>query len=171
MSLKISSRKVEMKNWVAIIFVVVALGCDGGHDHEHGHNHHDHNHGDGHVHKAPHGGVLVSVGDEFCHLEFVQEPESNRLQLHVMRFHPKEMPVKFVMKQIEVSAKVGDEEKTVVFKPVELDGITATDQPTSLYMAEVDWLKKAANFNGTVRELKIEGKIFSKIAFQFTKPD
>ena len=168
---KISSRKVEMKNWVAIIFVVVALGCDGGHDHEHGHNHHDHNHGDGHVHKAPHGGVLVSVGDEFCHLEFVQEPESNRLQLHVMRFHPKEMPVKFVMKQIEVSAKVGDEEKTVVFKPVELDGITATDQPTSLYMAEVDWLKKAANFNGTVRELKIEGKIFSKIAFQFTKPD
>ena len=167
---KISSRKVEMKNWMPIIFVATALGCGGGHDHEHGHNH-DHNHGDSHGHQAPHGGVLVNVGDEFCHLEFVQEPESNRLQLHVMRFHPKEMPVKFVMKQIEVSAKVGDEEKTVVFKPVELDGITATDQPTSLYMAEVDWLKKAADFNGTVRELKIEGKIFSKIAFQFTKPD
>ena len=169
MSRKISSRKVEMKNWMPIIFVAVGFGCGGGHDHEHGHNH-DHNHGDGHGHKAPHGGKLVNVGDEFCHLEFVQEPESNRLQLHVMRFHP-EMPVKFVMEQIEVSAKVGDEEKAVIFKPVELDGVTATDQPTSLYMAEVDWLKKAANFNGTVRELKIEGKIFSEIAFQFTKPD
>jgi len=88
-----------------------------------------------------------------------------------MRFHPKEMPVKFFMEQIEVSAKVGDEGKVVVFKPVELNGITATDQLTSLYMAEVDWLKNAANFNGTVRELKIEGKIFSEIAFQFTKPD
>lgn len=77
----------------------------------------------------------------------------------------------FVMEQIEVSAKVGDEEKAVIFKPVELDGVTATDQPTSLYMAEVDWLMNAANFNGTVRELKIEGKIFSEIAFQFTKPD
>ena len=158
MSLKISSRKVEMKNWMPIVFVVVTLSCGGGDGHEHGH-------------KSPHGGVLVDVGNEFCHLEFVQEPESNRLQLHVMRFHPKEMPVKFVMEQIEVSAKVGDEEKAVIFKPVELDGVTATDQPTSLYMAEVDWLKNAANFNGTVRELKIEGKIFSEIAFQFTKPD
>jgi len=77
----------------------------------------------------------------------------------------------FVMEQIEVSAKVGDEEKAVIFKLVELDGVTATDQPTSLYMAEVDWLMNAANFNGTVREIKIEGKIFSEIAFQFTKPD
>ncbi len=169
MSRKISSRKVEMKNWMPIIFVTAALGCGDGHDHEHGHNH-DHNHGDGHGHQAPHGGVLVNVGDEFCHLEFVQEPESNRLQLHVMRFHP-EMPVKFFMEQIEVSAKVGDEGKVVIFKPVELDGATATDRPTSLYMAEVDWLKNVAGFNGTVKKLAIEGKIFLEIAFQFTKPD
>ena len=167
---KISSRKVEMKNWVAIIFVAVALGCDGGHDHEHGHNH-DHNHGDSHGHQAPHGGVLVNVGDEFCHLEFVQEPSSNRLQLHVMRFHPKEGPLKISMAQIEVGATAGGEEKEIVFKPVELDGITATDHPTSLYMAEVDWLKNAADFNGTVKKLTIEGKVFSEIAFQFTKPD
>jgi len=168
MWLRISSHKVKMKYWAPLFLVIAALGCGGGHNHDHDHNH---NGGDGHGHKAPHGGVLVNVGDEFCHLEFVQEPESNRLQLHVMRFHPKEMPVKFFMEQIEVSAKVGDEGKVVVFKPVELNGITATDQLTSLYMAEVDWLKNAANFNGTVRELKIEGKIFSEIAFQFTKPD
>ena len=165
MSPKISSRKVEMKNWMPIIFVTAALGCGGGHDHEH-----DHNHGDGHGHKAPHGGVLVNVGDEFCHLEFVQEPESNRLQLHVMRFHP-EGPLKISMAQIEVGATTGGEEKAIVFNPVELDGITATDHPTSLYMAEVDWLENAPNFNGTVKKLTIEGKIFPEIAFQFTKPD
>jgi hypothetical protein len=164
MSRKISSRKVDMKNWMPIIFVAAALGCGGDHDHAH-------NHGDGHGHKAPHGGVLVDVGDEFCHLEFVQEPESNRLQLHVMRFHPKEGPLKISMAQIEVGATTGGEEKAIVFKPVELDGITATDHPTSLYMAEVDWLKNAADFNGTVKKLTIEGKIFSEIAFQFTKPD
>ena len=168
MLLRISSHKVKMKYWVPLFLVIVALGCDGGHDHGHKH---EHDHGDGHGHKAPHGGVLVSVGDEFCHLEFVQEPETNRLQLHVMRFHPREMPVEFSMEQIEVSAKVGDEEKTVVFKPVELDGITATDKPTSLYMAEVDWLKNASDFNGTVKELMIEGKLFLEIAFQFSKPD
>ena len=164
MSRKISSRKVEMKNWMQIIFVAAALGCGGGHDH-------DHNHGDGHGHQAPHGGVLVNVGDEFCHLEFVQEPESNRLQLHVMRFHPKEGPLKISMAQIEVGATTGGEEKAIVFKPVELDGITATDHPTSLYMAEVDWLENAPNFNGTVKKLTIEGKLFLEIAFQFAKPD
>ena len=160
MSRKISSRKVEMKNWMPIIFVAAALGCGGGHDHEHGHGH-----------QAPHGGVLVNVGDEFCHLEFVQEPESNRLQLHVMRFHPKEGPLKISMAQIEVGATTGGEEKAIVFKPVELDGITATDHPTSLYMAEVDWLENALNFNGTVKKLTIEGKLFLEIAFQFAKPD
>ena len=170
MSRKISSRKVDMKidmqNWMPIIFVAAAFGCGGGHDHDHAHNH-----GDGHGHKAPHGGVLVNVGDEFCHLEFVQEPESNRLQLHVMRFHPKEGPLKISMAQIEVGATTGGEEKAIVFKPVELDGITATDHPTSLYMAEVDWLKNAPNFNGTVKKLTIEGKLFLEIAFQFAKPD
>ena len=155
-----------MKNWMPIIFVAAALGCGGGHDHDHAHNH-----GDGHGHKAPHGGVLVNVGDEFCHLEFVQEPESNRLQLHVMRFHPKEGPLKISMAQIEVGATTGGEEKAIVFKPVELDGITATDHPTSLYMAEVDWLENALNFNGTVKKLTIEGKLFLEIAFQFAKPD
>ena len=164
MSRKISSRKVDMKNWMPIIFVAAALGCGGDHDHAH-------NHGDGHGHKAPHGGVLVNVGDEFCHLEFVQEPESNRLQLHVMRFHPKEGPLKISMAQIEVGATTGGEEKAIVFKPVELDGITATDHPTSLYMAEVDWLENALNFNGTVKKLTIEGKLFLEIAFQFAKPD
>ena len=164
MSRKISSRKVDMKNWMPIIFVAAALGCGGDHDHAH-------NHGDGHGHKAPHGGVLVDVGDEFCHLEFVQEPESNRLQLHVMRFHPKEGPLKISMAQIEVGATTGGEEKAIVFKPVELDGITATDHPTSLYMAEVDWLENAPNFNGTVKKLTIEGKLFLEIAFQFAKPD
>jgi hypothetical protein len=168
MSRKISSRKVEMKNWIPIIFVAAALGCGGGHDHDHEHGH---NHNHGHGHKAPHGGVLVNVGDEFCHLEFVQEPESNRLQLHVLRFHPKEGPLKISMAQIEMGATTGGEEKVIVFKPVELDGITATDPPTSLYMAEVDWLENVPNFNGTVKKLTIEGKPFSEIAFQFTKPD
>jgi len=158
-----------MKNWMPIIFVAAALGCGGGNDHDH------HHHGDGHGHKAPHGGVLVNVQDEFCHIEFVREPESNRLQLHVMRFHPKEGPLKISMAQIEVSAKVsakvGGETKAIVFKPTELDGVTATSEPTSLYVAEVDWLEATGAFTGTVMELKIEGKTIKEITFKFTKTE
>jgi len=155
-----------MKNWIPIALVAAALGCGGGHDHDHAHNH-----SDGHGHKAPHGGVLVNVQDEFCHIEFVREPESNRLQLHVMRFHPKEGPLKISMAQIEVSAKVGGETKAIVFKPTELDGVMVTTVPTSLYVAEVDWLEAAGAFDGTVTELKIEGKTIKEITFKFAKPE
>ena len=74
-----------MKTILPLLTLLLALGC--GHD-QHDHDHH--HHGDGHGHAAPHGGVLVNVQNEFCHLEFVREPDSQLLQLHVMRFHPKE---------------------------------------------------------------------------------
>ena len=87
-----------------------------------------------------------------------------------MRFHP-EMPVKISMAQIEVRAKVGGETKAIVFKPTELDGVTATTEPTSLYVAEVDWLEAADAFDGTVKELQIEGKTIKEITFKFAKPE
>jgi len=153
---------------ICCIILLAALGC--GHDHDHhGHNH---NHGgDGHGHKAPHGGVLVNVENEFCHLEFVIEPGTTRLQLHAMRFHPREAPLKFFMEQIEATATVNGEEKQFAFKPTQLDGTTATTEPTSLYVAELDWLKDTATFEGTLTELKIEGKILTKITFNFAKKD
>ena len=156
-----------MKNFFSILLLAAALGCGDSHDHDH----EGHNHGDAHGHQAPHGGVLVNVENEFCHLEFVLEPGTTRLQMHAMRFHPREAPVKFFMEKIEATANAGNEEKTITFKPTKRDGVTATDQPTSVYVAEVDWLENAPNFNGTVKKLTIEGKPFSEIAFQFTKPD
>ena len=157
-----------MKNFFSILLLVATLGCGDSHNHEHP----THNHGkvDAHGHKAPHGGVLVNVENEFCHLEFVLEPGTTRLQLHVMRFHPREAPVKFFMEKIEATAKVGEAEKIIIFKPTELDGVTPTAQPTSVYVAEIDWLKEDT-FTGTLTELKIEGKTFTKITFKVDKKE
>ena len=52
-----------------------------------------------------------------------------------------------------------------------VDGITATTDPTSLYVAEIDWLKDKTISTGILTELKIEGKTLSKITFQFPKKD
>jgi len=157
-----------MKNFSSILLLAAALGCGGSHDHAA----HNHGEGDAHGHKAPHGGVLVDVENEFCHLEFVIEPGTTRLQLHAMRFHPREAPVKFFMEQIEATAKVGEAEKTIVFKPTELDGVTPTAQRTSVYVAEIDWLKEDnPTFTGTLTELKIEGKTFTKITFNVAKKE
>ena len=153
-----------MKTILPLLTLLLALGC--GHDH---HDHDHHHHGDGHGHAAPHGGVLVNVQNEFCHLEFVREPDSQLLQLHVMRFHPKEGPLKIAMPQIEVSAVTATATNAIVFQPTEQDGVTATTNATSLYVAEVDWLKDDTTFDGTVKELKVEDKTITKITFKFSK--
>ena len=159
-----------MKNFFSILLLVAALGC--GDSHNNDHDGHNHNEGDAHGHKAPHGGVLVNVENEFCHLEFVIEPGTTRLQMHALRFHPREAPVKFFMEKIEATAKVGEAEKIIVFKPTELDGVTPTAQPTSVYVAEIDWLKEdTPTFTGTIAELKIEDKTFTKITFKFAKKE
>ena len=160
-----------MKNFFSILLLASALGCGDSHNDDHDGHNHNHNEGDAHGHKAPHGGVLVNVENEFCHLEFVLEPGTTRLQLHVMRFHPREAPVKFFMEKIEAIAKVGEAEKTIIFKPTELDGVTSTTQPTSVYVAEIDWLKDTPTFSGTLTELIIEDKTLTKITFYFAKKE
>ena len=151
-----------MRNIILIITATLWLGCGEGHDHDH-----DHNDAHVHGHKAPHGGVLVNIENEFCHLEFVREPGSKSLQMHVMRFHPSEGPVKFYAEKVEASARVGDQNKTLVFKPTELDGITTTQAPTSLYVAQIDWFKEGTSFEATLGEFLIEGKKLQNITFKF----
>jgi len=38
----------------------------------------------GHSHKAPHGGVLVELGDHFAYLEFVFAPDTGTLTMYVL---------------------------------------------------------------------------------------
>ena len=90
-----------MRNIILIITATLCIGCDDGHNHDHDHDHH--NREDIHGHKAPHGGMLVNVENEFCHLEFVREPGVKRLQMHAMRFHPSEGPVKFYVEKVEAT--------------------------------------------------------------------
>ena len=143
-------------------FTAFVLGCGGGRDHDHDHDHE----AGGHSHKAPHGGILVNVENEFCHLEFLREPGTKRLLMHAMRFHPEGL-LNFYAEKIPVKAKIGEEVKEFDLKPMELDGLTVTQKPTSLYVAEVDWLKEGVSFEATLSELTIEGKKLQNITFKF----
>jgi hypothetical protein len=156
-----------VKKIITVLMLVFAAGCGGERGHDHDHEHHHHHSGDGHGHKAPHGGVLVNVENEFCHLEFLREPGTKRLQMHVMRFHPKEGPVAFFTEKVEAKAQVGGQNKTLVFLPTELDGVTATQKPTSLYVAQVDWIEEGTSFEVTLGEFSIEGKKLRDITFKF----
>ena len=85
---------------VAILSVGWTLGCDSkkavqkdheahedhdkGHDDHEGHDadhegHDDHDEDEGHAAKPQHGGVVIEVGDEVAHLEFVHEPKARKV--------------------------------------------------------------------------------------------
>ena len=155
------------KNLISVTIVGFGLGCADSHNHDN-HEHNHHGHGEGHTHKAPHGGTMVNVDNEFCHLEFVQDPLTKRLQMHVMRFHPKEGPVKFFAKEIRANTMVDGEKKSLVFKPTELDGETQTEKDTSIYVAGAEWLKPNITYDISLDSLTLEGKTFHGISFKFT---
>ena len=161
-----------MKLILLTLLIALSLGCKKEHDHEHDHDHdHDHDHGHAHSHEAPNGGVLVNVEKEFCHLEFLVDPLNGRLQMHAMRFHPSEGPLKFFMEQVEATAKIGEEEKAFIFSPTQLDGEAPATEPTSLYTAQIDWLKDTPEFDVTLKELQIEDRNLQNITFKFSKKD
>ena len=111
----------------------------------------------------------MDVENEFCHLEFLVDPLNGRLQMHAMRFHPSEEPLKFFMEQVEATAKIGEEEKAFIFSPTQLDGEAPATEATSLYTAQIDWLKDTPEFDVTLKELEIENRKLQNITFKFTK--
>ena len=103
---------------ITVLVTGLALGCGSHHDHDHNGHPHDHD-DDGHAHEAPNGGVLVELGKDACYLEFLlDESNATRMTLLAYEFHPQEAYVKLPMSQIEVMARVGDEEEKLMFKPV-----------------------------------------------------
>jgi len=63
---------------------LAATGCRRGHDHDHAHAGHDHG-AAAHVHTAPHGGVLLELGNHAHNLELVSRPGG--FDLYVLDAH------------------------------------------------------------------------------------
>tara|TARA_B100001123_G_scaffold77233_1_gene87365 strand:- start:1279 stop:1548 length:270 start_codon:yes stop_codon:yes gene_type:complete len=86
--------------------------------------------------------------------------------MHAMRFHPEGL-LKFYVEKISVNAKIGEEVKEFYLKPMELDGVTSTKEPTSLYVAEIDWLGDDSVFEATLGDFMIENKTLKNISFKY----
>ena len=156
---------------ITVLLTSLVLGCGKHHDHDHnGHSHgHDHD-GDDHAHEAPNGGVLVELGEAACYLEFLlDESTATRMTLLAHEFHPQETYVKLPMAQIEVVAKVGDEERKLVFKPV-VDALLGNNATHSFkYEAAADWLKDTREFTARIVYLDSPGGVTHNKPFQFSK--
>jgi hypothetical protein len=120
-----------------------------------------------HVHKAPHGGTLVELGEHAYNLELVRDNATGRLTAYVLDGHAEKF-VRIQSPTIELIAMPGGK-----FTPVSLQAVAnpATGEKvgdTSQFEAQADWLKTADEFAGIVT-VEIQGTKFEKVEYVLPK--
>jgi Flp pilus assembly protein TadD len=119
-----------------------------------------------HEHSAPHGGVLIELGEEFAHIEIVLDAATGKLTAYALDGEA-EKAVR--IKQNEIEVAVENPAVTIKLAGVAntLTGETADD--TSEFSGQSERLKGATDFNGIIKTISIKGKEFKNVAFNFPK--
>jgi hypothetical protein len=122
-----------------------------------------------HEHKAPHGGALVELGEEYAHIEVVLEAatgkitgylldgeaekavriKQNEIELKISTIEGKDMPITVSLKAMAnllSEEKVGD---------------------TSQFGGQSDKLKNTKKFEASVNAVTVKGKEFKDVKFKF----
>jgi hypothetical protein len=136
-------------------------GC-GKHDSHAGHNH------GGHVHKAPHGGHLVELGDHAANLELVRDDAAGKLTAYVLDSHAENF-VRIAAPTITLTAYAAGARQTVTLAAVANPATGETVGNTSQFETPAPWLKDAGEFNGETGPLEIKGAKFGPAAFKLPK--
>lgn len=124
----------------------------------------------GHVHVAPHGGLLVEVGEHQFNLEFVHDEASGRLSVYTLDAHAENF-TRTSMSSFEVVISAGGEVRTVTFLPVASPASGETVGDTSQYDATDPWLKDKHAFAAIVPKIDLKGTMFTDILFRFSEDD
>jgi hypothetical protein len=117
-----------------------------------------------HEHKAPHGGSLIELGEEFAHVEVVIDNEKTKVTAYVLDGEA-EQPVR--IKQPELQITVDPPGLTLKLAAVAnlMTGETVGD--TSEFAVPTEWLKLIADGrDATLREITVRGSTFENVPFK-----
>jgi len=146
-----------------IVFALVSLGfvcgCERRPDHPEGAGH-----AHTHQHAAPHGGILVEVGDHQFNVELVRDAVTGTLTLYTLDAHAENF-VRTAMSAIELSITAGGQTRSLTLLPVANLATGETVGATSQYQAQAEWLKGATGLAGTIARLDFNGAEFQQISF------
>lgn len=124
----------------------------------------------GHHHVAPHGGVLVELGDHQFNLELKFDEKRGVLQAWVLDGHAENF-VRVPAHGFEVEAVAGDKGRLLDFVAV-ADAMTGeTVGDTALFEVEATWLRTAKAFDGRIKAITVRGVIFTDVAFRYSTPN
>ncbi len=142
--------------FLALLALVVSGGCT---------KHADQAQGGGHVHKAPHGGKLVELGQHAYNLELVRDTATGTFTAYLLDGHAENF-IRIAAPALEVTAFSGGQKRTLALKAVANTVTGETVGNTSQFEAQADWLKSGGELNGEIAALEIRGTRFGPAAFQ-----
>ena len=146
-----------------IVFALVSLsffcGCERRSDHAEGAGH-THTH----QHTAPHGGILIEVGDHQFNVELVHDAATGTLTLYTLDAHAENF-VRIALPAIELSVTAGGQTRSLTLLPVANAATGETVGATSQYQTQAEWLKGATGLTGTITLLDFNGAEFRQVPF------
>ncbi len=130
-------------------------------------SHAGHSHGK-HVHTAPHGGLLVELGDHAYNVELVRDSAAGKLTAYLLDGHAENF-IRIAAPSLNVTAYVNGARQTLSLAATANAMTGETVGNTSQFEATADWLKTAGDFNGEVGPVEIRGTKFAPAAFALPK--
>lgn len=125
-----------------------------------------------HVHAAPHGGILVELGEEFAHVELVLDPATGRLTAYALDGEA-EGAIPLTQRELRVVIATIDGRATTVEAVLQgqanaLSGETV--ERTSVFAADVPELANAATIAGRIVAVEVRGERFESLEFAGSPP-
>lgn len=149
---------------LAAAVLAAVLATTGCHKHD---SHAGHNHGK-HVHTAPHGGLLVELGEHAYNVELVRDSASGKLTAYLLDGHAENF-IRIAAPSLALTAYVNGARQSLALAATANPITGETVGNTSQFEATADWLKSAGDFNGEVGPVEIRGTKFAPAAFALTK--
>ncbi|MBL9206674.1 MAG: hypothetical protein JNN01_16410 [Opitutaceae bacterium] len=146
---------------LALVCCAGVTGC--GKKEDAGHHH-------GHVHTAPHGGLLVEVGEHQFNLELVHDAATGSLTAFVLDGHAENF-VRISQPALELTISQPAPARTVVLTAAANAATGEAVGNTSQFETRAEWLKSATGLAGVVTRIEIRGNNFNQIAFAAKKPN
>lgn len=155
--------------------LLLAGGCDrsaqggsaGGAAKAHDHSHdHDHDHG----HKAPHGGVLIELGDHAASVEIVFDAAAGKLTLYTFdgcAENTARIKQDTVAVRVTPTGKNEARELKLAARENALTGEKPGD--AAEFAATDDSLKGATALDGVIAKIEIKGQGYSDVKFRWEK--
>lgn len=111
-----------------------------------------------HVHRSPHGGRLVEVGEEFAHLELVWDAEKASLTIYVLDGEC-ESSVRIGQKALQLVGKGWRGQLQAIANPLSDEKVGDTSQ----FAGSLPSLRGRSGWSGEVGNLTVNGRTFEHL--------